>query len=42
MEFRRIELVEKMEHDRGLIADYRDNERYYIKRLVESAEKSAV
>jgi hypothetical protein len=37
MEFRRIELVERMERDWTLIAEYRNNEKYYINRLVESA-----
>lgn len=38
-EFERIRLVARMEHDRGLIADYRENEKYYINRLVESAKR---
>jgi hypothetical protein len=38
-EFERIELVERMEHDWGLIADYRENEKYYINRLVKSATR---
>jgi hypothetical protein len=37
--FRRIQLVTQMERDRQLIATYRDNEQFYINRLVQAARK---
>ena len=38
-EFRRIELVTLMNRDRDLIAEYRQNEKFYINRLVESSRE---
>lgn len=37
--FRRIELTAQMERDRSLIATYRQNEQFYIDRLVEAAHE---
>jgi hypothetical protein len=36
-EFKRIQAIDRMEHDWRMIADYRANEKFYINRLVESA-----
>lgn len=37
--FRRIELTAQMERDRQLIATYRENEQFYINRLVDAAHE---
>lgn len=38
-EFERIQLVTQMDRDRDLIAGYRENEQFYINRLVESSRR---
>lgn len=38
-QFRRLELVAQMDRDRELIATYRQNEQFFINRLVEASHE---
>lgn len=38
-EFKRIELVQRLERDWGMIQRYRDNEQFFIKQLMKTANR---
>jgi hypothetical protein len=38
-EFERIQLVTQMDRDREMIARYRENEQFYINRLIDAARR---